>query len=77
MGVELFYADGHKLIVAFRNFANAPKNVYIFQDPLTYKHTNVYTNAIASLFFIRTFGLKAECALRWIYATLSFHRLTL
>jgi hypothetical protein len=33
VGAELFHADGHidmtKLIVAFRNFANAPINEYI------------------------------------------------
>jgi hypothetical protein len=32
VGAELFYADGRtdktKLIAIFRNFANAPKNVY-------------------------------------------------
>ena len=37
-GAELFRADGRtelaKLIVAFRNFAKVPKNVYIYKGSL-------------------------------------------
>jgi len=36
VGAELFHADGRtdmtKLIVAFRNFANAPKNALVYED---------------------------------------------
>jgi len=42
VGAELFFADGRtdmtKLIVAFRNFANAPKKTAILTNFLTQVH---------------------------------------
>jgi len=52
LGAELFHADGQtdgrtdgQIIVAFRNFANAPKNSHIFQCLLTISfHIKLHRN---------------------------------
>jgi len=53
VGDELFHTDGQtdsmtKLIVAFRNFASAPKNVTEYQQKIKKKltHLNKQTNKI-------------------------------
>ena len=46
VGGELFHADGQtdmtKLIVAFRNFANAPKIEHLTKGSVIHAHTHVY-----------------------------------
>ena len=46
MGAELFHADGQtdmtKLIVAFRNFANASKSEHLTKVSVIHAHTHVY-----------------------------------
>jgi hypothetical protein len=79
VGAELFYLDGRtdmkKLIVAFRNFANAPKKK--LTNDVLYPLLNDRTYGRSKLFFTERHVSPSDCTTNERYVHLSTLRLKL